>query len=314
MAEPIALTDGYSPTILFAGHGPGNAALHRAEHRLFVYALLCWSGANMRVGTRKNALVELPKHGIWMSAPGERLLFHAAGPCRTGWIHCRATSINPWHKRRPCYCFHVEHPDSEPLLEPTPVAIWGMDLRHAPPNQIAPWASRTCFEMIQQWEDHTDDDLIEANGSLATIFHRWRQELRKSNRKAKHIPDMLALEPEDAMRWYSKRVIRKAGMDVTVENIADEMHVTPSSLTRIFRRANMSTPGRQLRERRLQSAANQLRTTRRTVEQIAKSCGYANATSFRRAFKKAFGMPPRAFRHTKPGKGPAGWEKRAAAK
>ena len=47
---------------------------------------------------------------------------------------------------------------------------------------------------------------------------------------------------------------------------------------------------------RLQLAAENLLTSARTVETIAKEAGYESASAFSHAFKRAFGKPPTAWR------------------
>ena len=47
---------------------------------------------------------------------------------------------------------------------------------------------------------------------------------------------------------------------------------------------------------RLQLAAENLLTSARSVESIAKDAGYESASAFSHAFKRAFGKPPTAWR------------------
>jgi AraC family transcriptional regulator len=53
-------------------------------------------------------------------------------------------------------------------------------------------------------------------------------------------------------------------------------------------------------EWRLQRAAVALRTSHRTVAEIAYSCGYSNQAAFTRTFKERFGQTPKAFRKADP--------------
>jgi AraC family transcriptional activator of mtrCDE len=57
-------------------------------------------------------------------------------------------------------------------------------------------------------------------------------------------------------------------------------------------------PMRILRGLRMRQAAEQLRTTKRPVEEIVRSVGYESRSSFVRAFRKAYGRDPSEYRAT----------------
>lgn len=56
------------------------------------------------------------------------------------------------------------------------------------------------------------------------------------------------------------------------------------------------TPGRRLRDARLELAAGLLRTEETPVRSVARRSGYRSASSFTRAFRKRFGQNPRVYR------------------
>jgi AraC-like DNA-binding protein len=55
-------------------------------------------------------------------------------------------------------------------------------------------------------------------------------------------------------------------------------------------------PMRYLLNWRMQVATQKLRDTRRTITQIAFEVGYESEAAFTRAFRRAFGLPPTAWR------------------
>src|SRR5207244_10188508 len=63
-----------------------------------------------------------------------------------------------------------------------------------------------------------------------------------------------------------------------------------------FRALTGDSPIRYATRCRLNRAARQLRTSEATLAQIALLAGYESEFSFSRAFKRAFGIPPRAYR------------------
>jgi AraC-like DNA-binding protein len=64
-----------------------------------------------------------------------------------------------------------------------------------------------------------------------------------------------------------------------------------------------TSPIRYLRDWRLCLASVQLTTTGRTVADIAYDAGYGTEAAFSRAFSRAYGMPPAAWRQAAKGGG-----------
>lgn len=65
---------------------------------------------------------------------------------------------------------------------------------------------------------------------------------------------------------------------------------------RVFGEVVGKAPSDYISERRLKHAAELLRTSKRSVLEIALDCGYLNASAFGRAFKRRHGASPLAFR------------------
>jgi AraC-like DNA-binding protein len=94
----------------------------------------------------------------------------------------------------------------------------------------------------------------------------------------------------------AKQVIgRLAGNpDLDLVRIAREVDVSRSSLGRAFRCAGQS-PMQYLRSLRLSHAAQMLAEERLQIKEIARRCGFTNASHFSKAFRKKFGMTPREY-------------------
>ncbi len=74
---------------------------------------------------------------------------------------------------------------------------------------------------------------------------------------------------------------------------------TTDHLIRVFRTRYGITPHRYLNAKRMDHARWLLETTEHSVEQIAAAVGYTDFSAFYRAFRKAHGNPPGAFRKRK---------------
>jgi transcriptional regulator GlxA family with amidase domain len=84
--------------------------------------------------------------------------------------------------------------------------------------------------------------------------------------------------------------------DLSIEDLAQELSVSHRTLIRRFRASLGQSPRAYIQRQRLQAAAASLRETRRTVAEIAANVGYADAPSFRAAFRAYTGATPSEYR------------------
>jgi AraC-like DNA-binding protein len=82
----------------------------------------------------------------------------------------------------------------------------------------------------------------------------------------------------------------------TLDELAEEAGVSRSALTERFARYLGESPMAYLTDWRLELGAEALRTTSRSVLQIASEVGYESEAAFNRAFKRKFGAPPAQYR------------------
>ncbi len=85
---------------------------------------------------------------------------------------------------------------------------------------------------------------------------------------------------------------------ISLESIAKEMFISPSYLSRTFRKIEGIKYIDYVNLYRLDKAKFLLSTTTNTIENIAYICGYNEPNSFRRLFKQKLGITPNAFRNT----------------
>jgi AraC-like DNA-binding protein len=82
----------------------------------------------------------------------------------------------------------------------------------------------------------------------------------------------------------------------TLDELAEEASVSRSALTEKFARYLGQSPMAYLADWRLELGADALRTTSRSVVQVAAEVGYESEAAFNRAFKRRFGKPPGEYR------------------
>lgn len=85
--------------------------------------------------------------------------------------------------------------------------------------------------------------------------------------------------------------------ELTVEEIAGVCKLNRSYFSKLFKE-NMGCPPQEFLIRlRLSKAAELMKTTGRSIGDVSALCGYPNQLHFSRAFKKRYGMSPRAWRN-----------------
>ena len=83
---------------------------------------------------------------------------------------------------------------------------------------------------------------------------------------------------------------------VTISDIAEELGYSVSHLRAVFRDRLGVSLGKYIRESRLSEAAQLLQSGTLTVSDIGERCGFESLYAFSRAFRKAYGIPPRSYR------------------
>lgn len=86
------------------------------------------------------------------------------------------------------------------------------------------------------------------------------------------------------------------GMELNMQQIAKELGMSASQLTRRFQQAYNQTPIAYVTSLRLTKARSLLIDTNETLDSIAEQCGYQNAFYFSRVFKSKLKINPSTYR------------------
>jgi AraC-like DNA-binding protein len=86
--------------------------------------------------------------------------------------------------------------------------------------------------------------------------------------------------------------------DITIEKAARLVYMSASHLQRLFKQATGQTFNRYLQNIRIEKSRELLKTTTKSVQQIANQVGYQDMKHFHALFRKITGMTPRAYRKT----------------
>jgi transcriptional regulator GlxA family with amidase domain len=107
------------------------------------------------------------------------------------------------------------------------------------------------------------------------------------------------IQPAVAYESFESRLVSKIKgslRQLTPLSLAERLGVSPRTLSRKFFDELQTSPGRWIREKRLEAARKLLETTPLNVSEICFAVGYQDVPSFSRLFSESTGMSPGEFR------------------
>ena len=107
--------------------------------------------------------------------------------------------------------------------------------------------------------------------------------------------------PVDTCMMYMRHNLAE---DITVRQLAELIHVSPSYLNRLFTRHAGVTPMQYMTGIRMDAAKSLLMTSRRRIGEVAGAVGFNSPKYFCQTFHRHTGMSPREFRRAE---GPESW-------
>jgi AraC-like DNA-binding protein len=88
------------------------------------------------------------------------------------------------------------------------------------------------------------------------------------------------------------------GETFTLDSLAEQVHLSKFYFSHLFKEETGLTPMEFIATTRINLAKTILKTTSRTISDIASSLGYSSSASFINAFTKRAGVSPKKFRNT----------------
>lgn len=130
--------------------------------------------------------------------------------------------------------------------------------------------------------------------TLARLLERLAllPEINRERRDIHSSDDIRDVILENINRYVRENLNRA----VTISHLASELGYSISHLRAVFRDRLGVSLGRYMRESRLSEAAKLLQNSDFNVSEIGERCGFESLYAFSRAFRKAYGLPPRAYR------------------
>lgn len=83
--------------------------------------------------------------------------------------------------------------------------------------------------------------------------------------------------------------------ELTVEILADRLSTSVRTLIRMFQREFKTTPAKYVEDVRVEAACRQIELGRRSMEEVARRCGYHSVDVLRKAFVRRMGVSPKEY-------------------
>lgn len=128
------------------------------------------------------------------------------------------------------------------------------------------------------------------------VAHRLVMNQRRSGGQTQH-SEMLALAPrsdrlQNALE-YARNNLKKA---LTVDDLADAVHVSARQLSRLFRAETGKSPAKAIEGLRLEAARLMIEQSRLSLDAIARESGFRDRRHMRDVFVRGYGVPPQSLR------------------
>ncbi len=136
-------------------------------------------------------------------------------------------------------------------------------------------------------------DIVEISHNLAQLLRSMVNapnipEERRGIRPSDNPRDVLL----EKMNRYVRQHLKEAP---TISDLAKALDYSVSHMRAVFRTQLGISLGKYIRESRLSKAASLLQSTDKNISEVAEESGFKSLFAFSRAFKKAYGMAPKAY-------------------
>jgi transcriptional regulator GlxA family with amidase domain len=130
-----------------------------------------------------------------------------------------------------------------------------------------------------------------------TIARHLVMFLRRPGNQSQFSATLSAQEPErEPLREVQRYVVENVSENLTIEALAERVHMSSRNFARAFAAETGITPGRYVERVRLEAARRELEDTSQPIATVAAACGFGTPETMRRAFLRALDVAPAEYR------------------
>lgn len=267
----------------FAVRAPWSAG----ERRLLDYLLVFMQSGRCTL-TVEGTSFELEAGDFALVQPSERHSFQAPVGTTTPYAHLDLF-YNPRREESfPARPGQLDLSELAPLLQPRLEETLGVVVpTRFRPRQAARFEA-VMLRMVGLWQSRDPVDRLEAQ-MLATelVVHLLRDFAP---------PEAREWPGAERFGWVTSYLSMRLAEPVSVEDLARRAHLSPSHFAAEFRRRFGVPPHQYLLRLRIEHAQSLLTTTETPLVEVAGLCGFADAAHLTKAFRRATGTTPAAYR------------------
>lgn len=114
----------------------------------------------------------------------------------------------------------------------------------------------------------------------------------RAARQPPSLPNLAVFKVDSALSWYAEHLSHHP----SIKEVAGAIHVSPSHLRRLFWQIRAASPKAACQKIRLEQAQEFMGRSSLTLDEVARHCGYTNASHLCREFKQSRHFTPTFWR------------------
>lgn len=285
---PLCLSGPYAPRVDSAGRGRRQPAVVRRRPLVDYLLTTMLSGAAEL--TLDGATHAVPEGATLIVPPGRPFGVRFAGTVELAFVHCSVIHDPGWVAFDHRNAFDITLPGRAAFLQPGPERVWGLDLPPVAPRRLQPRLRRELPALVDLWCSGGHAATFAAYARLAALLAAIVEAVRPPDR------DVVGMEPEERVALAETVARRHAGIGLTVDDLAAAAGYARTHFSELFARLRGESPGGFLRRLVLEEARSRLLVAEEPLGGLARDLGFADAATFARAFRRAYGLPPARWR------------------
>lgn len=163
------------------------------------------------------------------------------------------------------------------------------------------WYVRTCsnIELLKKiWLALFSEDIYNDRLTPPALGHWEQLFIINIKRSLGWDEDIRTSRYRQSLSLLWEKVLKDIGRTWDLDELANEVNMSRSHLSRISKEIYGISPGEMVRDLKMKEAKLQLINSDRQISEIAETVGYQRLSTFSYAFTQKFGITPSAFRLT----------------